>query len=113
MTFFVVDWLQNYTQNIDTLESKAGVTKVVQCHGSFATAYCIQCKVEVAGASIEKEIMSKDVPICKLCDKIAKSGKPKAKKRKRRSWEDDDESEEEGYPPHIMKVFIISPISFR
>lgn len=25
--------LRNYTQNIDTLESLAGVTKVLQCHG--------------------------------------------------------------------------------
>jgi NAD-dependent SIR2 family protein deacetylase len=26
--------LRNYTQNIDTLESQAGVSKVLQCHGT-------------------------------------------------------------------------------
>lgn len=25
--------LRNYTQNIDTLEQVAGITKVIQCHG--------------------------------------------------------------------------------
>ena len=29
--------LRNYTQNIDTLEQVAGIEKVIQCHGSFAT----------------------------------------------------------------------------
>lgn len=27
--------LRNYTQNIDTLESLAGVTRVLQCHGEI------------------------------------------------------------------------------
>lgn len=27
--------LRNYTQNIDTLESQAGVEKVLQCHGEY------------------------------------------------------------------------------
>lgn len=27
--------LRNYTQNIDTLESQAGVEKVLQCHGRY------------------------------------------------------------------------------
>ena len=31
------------TQNIDTLESVCGVTRAIQCHGSFATATCLQC----------------------------------------------------------------------
>jgi len=30
--------LRNYTQNIDTLESAAGITRVVQCHGRIRTA---------------------------------------------------------------------------
>lgn len=28
--------LRNYTQNIDDLESSAGIQKVLQCHGSFS-----------------------------------------------------------------------------
>ncbi|CAI4327977.1 BAM_G0008490.mRNA.1.CDS.1 [Saccharomyces cerevisiae] len=37
--------LRNYTQNIDNLESYAGIStdKLVQCHGSFATATCVTC----------------------------------------------------------------------
>lgn len=30
--------LRNYTQNIDTLESAAGITRVVQCHGRIRAA---------------------------------------------------------------------------
>ncbi|KAL7280338.1 hypothetical protein ACG7TL_005255 [Trametes sanguinea] len=57
--------LRNYTQNIDTLETLAGVKRVVQCHGSFATASCINCRVRVPGADIADDIMNQRVPICK------------------------------------------------
>lgn len=40
--------LRNYTQNIDTLESLAGVERVLQCHGSFKTASCL-----VSSSSVE------------------------------------------------------------
>jgi len=33
--------LRNYTQNIDTLEQKAGITKMVQCHGKYLIIYFI------------------------------------------------------------------------
>ena len=29
--------LRNYTQNIDTLEQVAGITRVIQCHGKSKT----------------------------------------------------------------------------
>lgn len=35
--------LRNYTQNIDTLESLAGVTKVLQCHGRSARLAFFAC----------------------------------------------------------------------
>jgi len=35
--------LRNYSQNIDTLETIAGIEKVTMCHGSFATATCKFC----------------------------------------------------------------------
>ena len=40
--------LRNYTQNIDTLERVAGVSgeKLVEAHGSFSGAHCIDCKKE-------------------------------------------------------------------
>ena len=36
--------LRNYTQNVDGIERKAGVTRVVECHGSIATFRCMDCK---------------------------------------------------------------------
>ena len=41
--------LRCFTQNIDTLERMAGVTEdnIVEAHGSFATAGCIDCRVTV------------------------------------------------------------------
>lgn len=45
--------LRNYTQNIDNIESNAGVLpeKLVQCHGSWATATCRKCKHKVCISS--------------------------------------------------------------
>ncbi|KAI0766676.1 DHS-like NAD/FAD-binding domain-containing protein [Trametes elegans] len=102
--------LRNYTQNIDTLETLAGVRRVVQCHGSFATASCIHCKTRVPGTEIAEDIMSQRVPLCKACNPAppaavapAKGGK-KAKRRKQ-GWDSDasDEPEPPAYPPGIMK----------
>ena len=35
--------LANYTQNIDDLERKSGVNKVLQCHGSIDNGICLRC----------------------------------------------------------------------
>lgn len=48
--------LRNYTQNIDTLEHKAGIRRIVNCHGSFATASCVTCGYKCDGKEIEKYI---------------------------------------------------------
>lgn len=63
--------LRNYTQNIDNLESYAGVDKekLVQCHGSFATATCISCKLQVEGSTLFPEIRQGLVPKCPNCAK--------------------------------------------
>ncbi|KAL1940801.1 hypothetical protein VTO73DRAFT_7842 [Trametes versicolor] len=103
--------LRNYTQNIDTLETLAGVQRVVQCHGSFATASCIHCRARVPGAAIADDIMSQRVPLCTLCNAAnappavpVKAGKKKGKKKKE-GWDSDasDEPEPPAYPPGIMK----------
>ncbi|CAO3574012.1 unnamed protein product [Mortierella alpina] len=65
--------IRNYTQNIDTLEQKAGITKVLQCHGSFATASCIRCKHSVPGDDIKEAIFKQEVAYCKLCTDSAVS----------------------------------------
>ncbi|KAI8969381.1 DHS-like NAD/FAD-binding domain-containing protein [Trametes punicea] len=101
--------LHNYTQNIDTLETLAGVRRVVQCHGSFATASCINCRTRVPGSEIADDIMNQRVPLCKYCNITqpppmpAKTGK-KGKKHKD-GWDSDasEEPEPPAYPPGIMK----------
>ncbi|VDD84596.1 unnamed protein product [Mesocestoides corti] len=59
--------LRNYTQNIDALEQAAGITWVIQCHGSFATASCESCQYQVPGEAVREAIMSQRVPRCPRC----------------------------------------------
>lgn len=59
--------LRNYTQNIDTLEQTAGITRLVQCHGSFSSATCTTCKFTVPGSFIKDAIFAKDIPHCPIC----------------------------------------------
>ena len=60
--------LRCYTQNIDTLESVAGVERVVSCHGSFATATCTKCGHSVAGETIEAVVRRGHIPLCRQPD---------------------------------------------
>ncbi|MCJ8730853.1 hypothetical protein PDJAM_G00189220 [Pangasius djambal] len=62
--------LRNYTQNIDTLEQVAGVQRVMQCHGSFATASCLVCKHKVDCDAIREDIFRQVVPHCPKCSNI-------------------------------------------
>ncbi|KUL91257.1 hypothetical protein ZTR_01744 [Talaromyces verruculosus] len=108
--------LTNYTQNIDNIEANAGVKpeKIVQCHGSFATATCTKCGFKVPGDAIFDTIKSGKIPLCKPCkEQIALQ--PQALKRKRSSnglqnsrkkGTFDDSSDEEDYDiptPGVMK----------
>uniref|UniRef100_A0A7S2WA06 Deacetylase sirtuin-type domain-containing protein n=1 Tax=Mucochytrium quahogii TaxID=96639 RepID=A0A7S2WA06_9STRA len=54
-----------FTQNIDTLERAAGVSneKLVEAHGSFATASCIKCKQAYDQDECKKNILKGQVPI--------------------------------------------------
>ncbi|KAJ3850632.1 SIR2-domain-containing protein [Lentinula lateritia] len=107
------DNLQNYTQNIDTLETVAGVKRVLQCHGSFATATCLLCRRRVPGSEIESDIMRRKVPLCPVCNPPSsssssttpKNGKKISKKKAKGEWDSDceDESDAPTYPPGIMK----------
>ncbi|KAJ3434060.1 nad-dependent protein deacetylase sirtuin-2 [Anaeramoeba flamelloides] len=60
-----------YTQNIDTLERRAGVLphKLVEAHGSFATATCLNCSEEYDAEDIKKVVMKGKIPYCKYCKK--------------------------------------------
>ena len=102
--------LRNYTQNIDNLESYAGIHKenLIQCHGSFATASCITCGYKVDGEIIFPEIKNKEIPYCPKCNEVkqsilkkgkrtkSKSKSKKKNKNKNKPYDDDDEEEEEG-----------------
>lgn len=60
--------LRNYSQNIDTLEKVAGIEKVIECHGSFATASCTKCKYKVNAEDIKADIFAQKIPLCKICN---------------------------------------------
>jgi NAD+-dependent protein deacetylase SIR2 len=58
--------LQLFTQNIDTLESRAGVPRelIVEAHGSFATQRCIECGREYPDDEMRKKVDLGQVPRC-------------------------------------------------
>ncbi|KAH7335486.1 DHS-like NAD/FAD-binding domain-containing protein [Rhizoctonia solani] len=108
--------LRNYTQNIDTLETEVGVTRVLQCHGSFATATCIECKTKVNGSVLKDDIFAQRIPLCKICNKPTPpaKGKPKSKSKKKDVWnpkqKDADDDMDIPIPPlpkGIMKPDIV------
>lgn len=103
--------LRVYTQNIDNLERLAGVRedKLVQCHGSFATASCMRCTLQVSGEEIRDDVMNGVVPKCPVCEAEREQQsrqKSNGKKRKRNTdWdEDDDDDEDDDIIEGIMKV---------
>lgn len=61
--------LRNYTQNIDTLERIAGITRLVECHGSFQYARCTKCKYRISGDEIRDHIFQQRIPLCYICNK--------------------------------------------
>ncbi|KAL5598592.1 hypothetical protein BROUX41_003482 [Berkeleyomyces rouxiae] len=110
--------LTNYTQNIDNIESAAGISagRLVQCHGSFKTATCFTCGYRVPGEEVFPEIKAGDIPACPRCAEIdagnkrkraangsAKGGNGQNKRRtgsgrSSKSCDDDDESDDESGP---------------
>lgn len=99
--------LTNYSQNIDNLEAKAGIKKekLIQCHGSFATASCIICGHQVVGEVIIPDIKAGRIPRCPKCAaprrgtknsrkrKLAKDGTEKKVKRRMGEWDSNSDSE--------------------
>ncbi|KJH52641.1 transcriptional regulator, Sir2 family [Dictyocaulus viviparus] len=59
--------LRNYTQNIDTLEKQAKIERVVECHGSFSKATCMNCSAKFDGDVIRDDVMAKRVAYCPRC----------------------------------------------
>ena len=52
------------TQNIDMLHKKAGNKKVIECHGTYTTAHCINCNKEYKIEEIEPSMRKGEVPYC-------------------------------------------------
>ena len=107
--------LTNYTQNIDNIEANAGIRpdKLVQCHGSFATATCQDCGYQVPGNTIFADIKADIIPRCTRCvETLRTAGKAKRKRtykakpaaRKSRFSDDDDDDGQYDLPEAgIMK----------
>jgi len=58
-----------FTQNIDTLERRAGVPehKIIEAHGSFANQRCVYCKQEYDDEKMRDHVKKKEVPKCEVC----------------------------------------------
>ncbi|KAF2264475.1 NAD-dependent histone deacetylase SIR2 [Lojkania enalia] len=107
--------LTNYTQNIDNVEAHAGIRpeKLIQCHGSWATATCRKCKFKVPGEDIFEDIRKHKPAECPKCIEDLATYKPGMKRKrssnghkKRRGPGDDDSDSDGAYDipqPGIMK----------
>jgi len=67
--------LRNFTQNIDTLERRAGIPadKLIEAHGSFSTCHCIGCGREHDSEQLRKAVFEEPirVPVCE-CGSLIK-----------------------------------------
>ncbi|OCK74640.1 NAD-dependent histone deacetylase SIR2 [Lepidopterella palustris CBS 459.81] len=107
--------LTNYTQNIDNVESHAGIRKdkIIQCHGSWATATCRKCGFKIPGEEIFADIRAQKVAECKRCIQelqAPRSGMKRkrssngSKKRRHAGGDDDDSDGAYDIPqPGVMK----------
>lgn len=59
--------LRNYTQNIDTLERLCKIERIVECHGSFGSATCLQCEQKYTCDDIRDAIYDQKVAHCQKC----------------------------------------------
>ncbi|XP_038418817.1 NAD-dependent protein deacetylase sirtuin-3, mitochondrial isoform X3 [Canis lupus familiaris] len=66
--------LRLYTQNIDGLERVAGIpaSKLVEAHGSFASATCTVCRRPSSGKDIWADVSMDKIPRCPVCTGVLK-----------------------------------------
>eukprot|EP01097_Dermamoeba_algensis_P007550 TRINITY_DN478_c0_g1_i6.p1 TRINITY_DN478_c0_g1~~TRINITY_DN478_c0_g1_i6.p1 ORF type:complete len:176 (-),score=31.52 TRINITY_DN478_c0_g1_i6:563-1090(-) len=66
--------LRNFTQNIDTLERLAGVPgdALVEAHGSFSDAHCIDCQKEHSFEFVKEIVFSDKIARCTSCGGLVK-----------------------------------------
>ncbi|EPQ50965.1 NAD-dependent deacetylase sirtuin-2 [Gloeophyllum trabeum ATCC 11539] len=63
-----------FTQNIDTLERRAGVPddKLVEAHGSYASQRCIDCKRPYDAQKLKDKLYKEEVARCEKCGGLVK-----------------------------------------
>jgi len=63
-----------FTQNIDTLERRAGIPgdKIVEAHGSFASQKCIDCWIPYDDIAMKQNIKDCIIPTCRDCGGLVK-----------------------------------------
>jgi NAD-dependent histone deacetylase SIR2 len=114
--------LTNYSQNIDNLEANAGILpeKLVQCHGSFATASCQRCGHKVRGDAIFDDIRAGKIPRCGKCItaikargtgplKRKRSSNSASSKRSRRNFDDFDDDDDDDGAYDIPQAGVMKP----
>ncbi|POV99994.1 hypothetical protein PSTT_13430, partial [Puccinia striiformis] len=71
-----------FAQNIDTLEMRAGVKNLIQCHGSFAKFTCLKCRAKYPASEFEDSIARGRVVLCPICSsKAEETSKMEASKK--------------------------------
>jgi NAD-dependent SIR2 family protein deacetylase len=61
--------LRLYTQNVDGLERKAGITHLIECHGTMAEFQCMRCKKKTPlNDEIRETVKAGKVCICTQCE---------------------------------------------
>ena len=62
------------TLNIDNLHQSAGNKKVIELHGNYLCAHCIECKTEYFGKKVHESVARGEIPPkCEKCGGILKS----------------------------------------
>ena len=64
--------MKYYTQNIDSLDLKAGLNPpyLVECHGHMRTSTCCNCQLKVDTNLIKNIILKGEIPKCQKCNSI-------------------------------------------
>lgn len=62
------------TLNIDNLHQAAGSKKIVELHGNYLRAHCIECGKEFVGESVHQRVANGEIPPkCDECNGVLKS----------------------------------------
>ncbi|POR34441.1 NAD-dependent protein deacetylase hst1 [Tolypocladium paradoxum] len=110
--------LTNYSQNIDNLEVRAGLPKekLIQCHGSFGTASCVQCGYQMQGEKIFPDIKAGNIPRCPRCVQSLRANGASVKRKRsagaekrRRRWSADDSSGDDDSDYDMPQAGVMKP----